>query len=85
MDKLAELFPDAALRSGQPIDADVTLRAVEGCDLVYDCIGLPGSNASTSSDGAKHRRRASAHDLRHEMLARSMISGLVMVPQRRMP
>jgi hypothetical protein len=42
MDKLAELFPDAALRSGQPIDADVTLRAVEGCHLVYDCIGLPG-------------------------------------------
>jgi nucleoside-diphosphate-sugar epimerase len=44
MDKLARLFPRAAVEK-QPadiLDADATLRAVEGCDLVYDCIGLPG-------------------------------------------
>ena len=44
MDKLAQLFPDAAVekRPADIFDADATLRAVEGCDLVYDCIGLPG-------------------------------------------
>ena len=44
MDKLARLFPDAAVerRSADILDADATLRAVDGCDLVYDCIGLPG-------------------------------------------
>jgi uncharacterized protein YbjT (DUF2867 family) len=44
MDKLARLFPDAAVekRPADILDADATLRAVDGCDLVYDCIGLPG-------------------------------------------
>jgi nucleoside-diphosphate-sugar epimerase len=44
MDKLAWLFPDTAVekRAADILDADATLRAVEGCDLVYDCIGLPG-------------------------------------------
>jgi nucleoside-diphosphate-sugar epimerase len=44
MDKLARLFPDAAIekRSADVLDAAATLRALEGCDLVYDCIGLPG-------------------------------------------
>jgi putative NADH-flavin reductase len=44
MDKLARLFPDTAVekRAADILDADATLRAVEGCDLVYDCIGLPG-------------------------------------------
>ena len=44
MDKLARLFPDAAFEK-QPadiLDPDATIPAVEGCDLVYDCIGLPG-------------------------------------------
>jgi nucleoside-diphosphate-sugar epimerase len=44
MDKLARLFPDAAFEK-QPadvLDPDATLQAIEGCDLVYDCIGLPG-------------------------------------------
>jgi nucleoside-diphosphate-sugar epimerase len=42
MDKLARLFPDAVIEkhSADILDADATLRA--GCDLVYDCIGLPG-------------------------------------------
>jgi nucleoside-diphosphate-sugar epimerase len=42
--KLARLFPDATFEK-QPadiLDPDATVRAVEGCDLVYDCIGLPG-------------------------------------------
>ena len=44
MDKLGRLFPDTAVekRAADILDADATLRAVEGCDLVYDCIGLPG-------------------------------------------
>jgi len=43
-DKLARLFPEAALEklSADILDADATLRAVDGCDIVYDCIGLPG-------------------------------------------
>ncbi len=44
MDKLARLFPDTAIekRPADILDADATLRAIDGCDLVYDCIGLPG-------------------------------------------
>jgi nucleoside-diphosphate-sugar epimerase len=44
VDKLAQLFPEAAVekRPADILDADATLRAVGGCDLVYDCIGLPG-------------------------------------------
>jgi len=43
MDKLARLFPDARLEKypADVLDAEATLRALEGCDLVYDCIGLP--------------------------------------------
>ncbi len=44
MDKLVRLFPEAAVekREADVRDADATLRAIESCDLVYDCIGLPG-------------------------------------------
>ncbi len=44
MDKLARLFPDAVIEkhSADILDAAATLRAVDDCDLVYDCIGLPG-------------------------------------------
>jgi len=44
MDKLLRLFPDAAVEKwpADVLDANATLRAVESCDLVYDCIGLPG-------------------------------------------
>ncbi len=44
MDKLAQLFPDAAVekRPADIFDPDATLRAIESCELVYDCIGLPG-------------------------------------------
>jgi nucleoside-diphosphate-sugar epimerase len=44
MDKLARLFSDPAVekRPADVLDADATLHAIEGCDLVYDCIGLPG-------------------------------------------
>jgi nucleoside-diphosphate-sugar epimerase len=44
MDKLSRLFPDAAIEkwAADVLDANATLRAVESCDLVYDCIGLPG-------------------------------------------
>src|SRR5215468_10905998 len=44
MDKLARLFPDATVEKhpADILDADATIRAIEGCDLVYDCVGLPG-------------------------------------------
>ena len=44
MDKLARLFPDATIekRSADVLDAAATLRALDDCALVYDCIGLPG-------------------------------------------
>ena len=44
MDKLSRLFPDTAIEkwAADVLDANATLRAVESCDLVYDCIGLPG-------------------------------------------
>src|SRR5262249_8155279 len=44
MDKIARLFPDTAVEkcAADVLDADAALRAVDGCDLVYDCIGLPG-------------------------------------------
>jgi nucleoside-diphosphate-sugar epimerase len=44
IDKLARLFPDAAVekRPANVLDPYETLCAVEGCDVVYDCIGLPG-------------------------------------------
>ena len=43
-DRLTSLFPEAAVEKwpADVLDADATLRAIEGCDLVYDCIGLPG-------------------------------------------
>jgi nucleoside-diphosphate-sugar epimerase len=43
-DKLSRLFPDTAVEkwAADIFDAEATLRAIEGCDLVYDCIGLPG-------------------------------------------
>ncbi len=42
--KLERLFPDAAVdkHPADVLDAHQTLRAIEDCDLVYDCIGLPG-------------------------------------------
>jgi nucleoside-diphosphate-sugar epimerase len=44
VDKLARLFPEEEVekRSADILDADATLRAIDGCDLVYDCIGFPG-------------------------------------------
>jgi nucleoside-diphosphate-sugar epimerase len=44
MDKLMRLFPDSAIekRPANVLDPNATLQAIEGCDLVYDCIGLPG-------------------------------------------
>ena len=43
-ERLSQLFPDAAIEkhAADVLDADATLRALEGCELVYDCIGLPG-------------------------------------------
>ncbi len=42
--KLERLFPDPTIdkHAADVLDGNQTLRAVDGCDLVYDCIGLPG-------------------------------------------
>jgi nucleoside-diphosphate-sugar epimerase len=44
MERLARLYPEADVEkhAANVLDADATLRALEGCELVYDCIGLPG-------------------------------------------
>ena len=44
IDKLARLFSDMKIEKlpADILDAGETLRAVTGCELVYDCIGLPG-------------------------------------------
>src|SRR5215472_15040986 len=43
-DRLVRLFPETAVEKcpADVLNVDATLRAIEGCDLVYDCIGLPG-------------------------------------------
>ena len=40
---LESAFPDPGIekRSGDAFDGDSVLQAIEGCDLVIDCIGLP--------------------------------------------
>lgn len=60
MDKLARLFPDAAVekRPADILDADATLRAIEGCDLVYDCVGLPGDQMHLHPVTARASRNA---------------------------
>jgi nucleoside-diphosphate-sugar epimerase len=63
MHKLARLFPDAAVekRPADILDADATLRAIEGCDLVYDCIGLPGDQMHLHPATARNIARALRH------------------------
>ncbi len=66
MDKLARLFPDAEIekRPADVLNAEATLRALDGCDLVYDCIGLPGDQmhlhpvTARNIAGALQRNRA---------------------------
>jgi nucleoside-diphosphate-sugar epimerase len=42
--KLARLFPDPAIdkHAADVLDPNQTLRAIDGCELIYDCVGLPG-------------------------------------------
>lgn len=63
MEKLARLFPDAAIekRPADILDADATLRAIDGCDLVYDCIGLPGDQMHLHPATARNIARALRH------------------------
>jgi nucleoside-diphosphate-sugar epimerase len=43
-DTLAHIFPDTAFdkQAADMLDGAAALRAIDGCELVYDCIGLPG-------------------------------------------
>ncbi len=63
MDKLTRLFPDATVDKwpADIRDADATLRAIEGCDLVYDCIGLPGDQMHLHPVTARNIARALRH------------------------
>jgi len=60
MGKLARVFPDATVEkwSADILDADATLLAIEGCDLVYDCIGLPGDQMHLHPVTARNIARA---------------------------
>jgi nucleoside-diphosphate-sugar epimerase len=62
-DRLARLFPDAAVEKwlADILDADATLRAIEGCDLVYDCIGLPGDQMHLHPVTARNIAEALRH------------------------
>lgn len=60
--KLESLFPDAAIekRAADIADADATLRAVEECELIYDCIGLPPAQMQLHPVTARNIARARA-------------------------
>ena len=62
-DTLAQVFPDRAVEkwSADILDSDSTLRAVEGCDLAYDCIGLPGDRMHMHPKVARNIARAVRH------------------------
>ncbi len=59
MDKLVRLFPDTAVEKwlADILDAE-TLLAVDGCDLIYDCIGLPGDQMYLHPQTARNIARA---------------------------
>jgi nucleoside-diphosphate-sugar epimerase len=62
LDKLTRLFPDQGIdkREADMLDPDEARRAVEGCDLVYDCIGLPGDQMHLHAATARNIARAIA-------------------------
>jgi nucleoside-diphosphate-sugar epimerase len=63
MDKLARLFPEAAVEKWEAdiVDANATLLAIDGCDLVYDCIGLPGDQMHLHPVTARNIANALRH------------------------
>ena len=63
MDTLARLFPEAAVEKWEADvrDAGATLTAVDGCDLVYDCIGLSGDQMHLHPVTARNIARALHH------------------------
>jgi nucleoside-diphosphate-sugar epimerase len=63
MDKLVQLFPESAIEKWEADirDANATLLAVEGCDIVYDCIGLPGDQMHLHPVIARNIARALRH------------------------
>ncbi|MDH3234108.1 MAG: NAD(P)H-binding protein [Alphaproteobacteria bacterium] len=61
--RLAATFPDQAFekRAADAVDAAAIAAAVEGCDLVVDCIGLPGE--------AMHLHEVTARNIAHAATA----------------
>jgi nucleoside-diphosphate-sugar epimerase len=53
---LARLFPSAAIEKtpADALDADALARAVAGCDLVVDCIGLPAGEMHNHAPTARN-------------------------------
>lgn len=60
LETLALLFPDDGIDKQQAdmLDQDETRRAIEGCALVYDCIGLPGDQMHLHPATARNIARA---------------------------
>jgi nucleoside-diphosphate-sugar epimerase len=63
MEKLSRLFPDAAVEKcpADILDAGATSRAIDGCDFVYDCIGLPGDQMHLHPASARNLAGALRH------------------------
>jgi nucleoside-diphosphate-sugar epimerase len=63
MDTLARLFPEATVekREADIREPNATLLAIDGCDLVYDCIGLPGDQMHLHPVTARNIARALRH------------------------
>lgn len=56
MEHLAESFPQTEIekRAGDALDGDSLRAAVEGCDLIVDCIGLPGDKMALHPETARN-------------------------------
>jgi nucleoside-diphosphate-sugar epimerase len=58
--KLSRMYPDVSVdkRQADLLDPDQTSRAIHGCDLVYDCIGLPGDQMHLHAVTARNIARS---------------------------
>lgn len=61
--RLERLFPDSAIEKhpAHLLDERLTLRAIEGCDVVYDCVGLPPAQMHLHPVVARNIAQALAH------------------------
>ena len=59
-DKLARLFPDSQINkcAADLVEAGEVARSIEGCDLIYDCLGFPGDQMHLHGVTARNIARA---------------------------